>query len=144
MHRRVRVVPLLVVLAAACLGCGKGIYPVAGKVVWKDGAPATELKNGHVVFESTTEESTARGIVQSDGSFRLTTLHANDGALVGPHRIFILEVRGLLHPRSDDGILAPGKMDERFSDPSVADLTAVVEPRKNNKVVLTVARRKRK
>lgn len=142
MRQRVRVVPLFAVLAAACLGCGQGIHPVAGKVVWKDGAPATELKDGQVVFESTTEESTARGVIQSDGSFRLTTLKENDGALVGQHRVFLLEVRGELHPGSTDGILAPGKMDERFSDPSQSDLTGVVEPQKNE-ITLTVFLRQR-
>src|SRR5438067_1061279 len=75
--RRIAAVALLCLLGAA--GCGSGLYPVRGKVTYPDGKPVTE---GMVVFESKSEEArvTARGEIQSDGSFALSTHKPGDGA----------------------------------------------------------------
>src|SRR5262245_50245010 len=61
------------IFAALVCGCGTGLYPVEGRVVWKDGKPATELMNGRVVFDLPEKKTSALGIIQEDGSFILTT-----------------------------------------------------------------------
>jgi hypothetical protein len=50
---RRRAVSVSVALAAAALaGCGgERLYPIRGTLAWPDGAPATELANGVVVFQ---------------------------------------------------------------------------------------------
>src|SRR5262245_35616364 len=79
---------------SACLaGCGgDGIYPVEGKVVLADGSPATELKGALVTFNLPEKQTSARGNIQADGTFRLTTNRPDDGALAGEYKVLILEI----------------------------------------------------
>jgi hypothetical protein len=73
-------------------GCGnqRPAYPVEGKVVYPDGQPLTE---GTVEFETIEDIKTrlnARGEIQPDGTFRLTTYVDNDGAVAGEHRALVM------------------------------------------------------
>jgi hypothetical protein len=77
-----------------CLaGCSSGpkTYPVEGTVVFKDGTP---FPGGLVEFEPVTADPklrvNARGAVQPDGTFRLTTFKEGDGAVEGQHRAVVL------------------------------------------------------
>jgi hypothetical protein len=128
-------------LLLSLAGCAPGIYPVAGKVVWKDGAAATELVDGHIIFELPEEDLTARGIIQADGTFRMSTNTPSDGAREGEHQVSILELRGPARPGSESP--APGIMDARFSNPATSGLTANVKPG-NNQITLTVERAAKK
>src|SRR5262245_53344935 len=83
------------VVVAVCLmgleGCsGPGLYPVRGKILWEDGTPARELAGGLVICESATGAG-ARGDIEKDGSFQLGTHKPGDGALVGKHRVAVVE-----------------------------------------------------
>jgi len=119
-------------------GCGSGIYPVEGEVVWKDGSPAKQLQGSQVVFDLPEKQTTARGTIQADGTFRLTT-NNKDGALPGEYKVLILEVGRKSLGGADSTALAPGIMDSRYSDPSTTDLVATVKP-ETNKIKLTVER----
>ena len=120
-------------------GCGGGgPFPVEGKVVWKDGSPARELEGSQVVFDLSEKQTSARGIVQRDGTFRLTTNKPDDGALAGNHQVLIIETRKQLGG-PESGAIAPGAMDSRFSDPRTSGLTATVKPG-TNRITLTVER----
>jgi hypothetical protein len=124
-------------LTALLGGCGGGTYPVEGQVVWKDGSPAKELEGSFVLFEMPEKQTSAKGTIQADGSFQLTTNKTNDGALPGEHTVLVVEI-GRKHLGGPDGTaLAPGVMDARFSDPRTSGLKATVEPR-TNKITLTV------
>jgi hypothetical protein len=81
----------------AATGCGSTAYetaPVHGKVAI-DGKP---LFQGKVRFapiakgENTQVGKPAFGDIQSDGTYRLTTFKADDGAVVGDHWVTILNV----------------------------------------------------
>ena len=120
-------------------GCGSGIYPVEGQVVWKDGKPAKELQNGQVIFDLPEKQTSARGTIQADGSFQLTTKKANDGALPGEYKVMIVEVGRKSLGGPDASAIAPGAMDIKYSDPSSTDLKATVKPG-TNKITLTVER----
>jgi hypothetical protein len=87
---------LLCVGILALAGCGKVKFQVAhveGSVTC-NGRPVTA---GLVVFipAGTSSEKTdetgrsASGIIQSDGSYELTTYHEGDGAIVGTHTVQI-------------------------------------------------------
>ena len=74
------------------LGCDKGelpTYPVRGKVTFPDGTP---LEGGRVEFEpvDSAHHVSARGVIASDGTFRLGTFKPGDGALEGEHRAIVM------------------------------------------------------
>jgi hypothetical protein len=132
-----------VLLSAFLGGCGGGgPYPVEGQVVWEDGSPAKELAGSHVVFDLPEKHTSARGIVQADGTFRLTTTKPNDGALAGTYKVVVIETRKPLGGPDSDAI-APGVMDVRFYDPATSGLEATVKAG-TNKVTLTVGRARRR
>jgi hypothetical protein len=118
-------------------GCGNDIHPVEGKVVWKGGALAKELEGSHVVFELPEKKTSARGIIQADGTFRLSTHKPNDGAPSGEHKVLILEDRK--NANAEGTLLAPALLDPRFADLKTSGLTATVKPGANA-ITLTVER----
>jgi hypothetical protein len=79
---------LLGVVGTAILpGCGSNRMPTApvrGEV-WYKGKP---LSSGAVLFQPD-KGPVAQGLIQSDGTFRLSTYSANDGAVLGPHHVQI-------------------------------------------------------
>jgi len=82
-------VPLLacVLAALAIAGCGGSrlkTVPVEGKLAYKGEA----LKFGSVLFQPE-HGPPARGEIQPDGTFRLSTFGTNDGAVLGTHRVQI-------------------------------------------------------
>jgi hypothetical protein len=136
--------PAAALFLTTCLaGCGSDIYPVDGKVVWKDGSPAKELKNSLVIFNQAAKQTRAQGQIQEDGTFHLTTNKPNDGALVGEHEVLIIEVARKHLGGPDASALAPGAMDSRYSDPRTSGLTATVKPG-TNQITLTVDRYSRR
>src|SRR5262245_11755733 len=68
---------------------GPRLYPVAGRVVWEDGSAARELSGGLVAFESVEARMGARGEIDADGAFRVSTSRSGDGALEGRHRVLV-------------------------------------------------------
>jgi hypothetical protein len=74
-------------LLALVMGCGgkAATYPAGGKVTYPDGTP---LPGGWVTFRSMSGDRpvTARGVTQSDGTFKLSTFVSDDGAVLGNHR----------------------------------------------------------
>jgi hypothetical protein len=68
------------------VGCNRGpeIVPVTGKVLY-NGQP---LQFGSVTFQPVRGQP-ARGEIQSDGTFELSTFRPGDGAVVGAHKVKI-------------------------------------------------------
>lgn len=87
-------------------GCGsQTLFPVTGKVTHKDGKPVTA---GLVIFEPVNPTISARGEIQADGSFRLGTHGATDGAMEGDYKVLIAppplpeegkRLRSPIHPK---------------------------------------------
>ena len=127
----------VLLLIAFLSGCGNDIHPVEGQVVWKGGALAKELEGSHVVFELPEKKTSARGIIQADGTFRLSTHKPNDGAPSGEHKVLILEDRK--NANAEGTLLAPALLDPRFADLKTSGLTATVKPGPNT-ITLTVER----
>jgi hypothetical protein len=75
-------------LVAALAGCGGGMYPVRGTVTYDDGTPVTK---GLVVFERVSggPAVTARGQIQPDGRYELSTDKPGDGVPVGKYRVLL-------------------------------------------------------
>jgi hypothetical protein len=81
--------PIILVVLCGVTGCGGGLYPVRGKVVYEDGSPMTE---GFVICETRDGGPAvmARGEIHSDGTFRLGTVKPGDGARAGTYRVLVL------------------------------------------------------
>ncbi|MDZ7619622.1 MAG: hypothetical protein U1E05_21695 [Patescibacteria group bacterium] len=88
---------IVLLLAVGCQRAPEATYPVSG-MVQLDGRPLVLPErhySGTVVFASETtdargESYTARGLIASDGSYRLTTFHDGDGAVAGKHRVAVM------------------------------------------------------
>ena len=131
---------LALAFCAPCFtGCSSGIYPVEGQIVWKDGAPAKELHGGFVIFDLPEKQTSARGTIKEDGSFKLTTKRPDDGAFPGEYKVLVVEAARKALGGPDASAIAPGAMDSKYSDPSTTTLKTTIKP-EPNKITLTVDR----
>ena len=118
--------PRLIALALTAIllvpywGCGAGgtatpaLLPVKGKVTYK-GRPLT---NGMVRFEPEGYGRMARGKLQSDGTFVLTTLKDGDGVVAGHHRV---SITGFEKSLANDPAL------KKYTSPNTSRLTVEVD-----------------
>src|SRR5262249_37913654 len=91
---KARVLFLVVVAGAAFLaGCEPTLAPVKGRVTC-NGKPVAEAQ---ITFDPVPKNEGDRdagkpgtGFTDAAGNDRLTTFHAGDGALVGPHRVSVV------------------------------------------------------
>ncbi len=119
MWRGVLLVGLLVLA-----GCGGGrpkLYPVSGSVTVK-GKPA----DGAVVrlFPAAGGEHMPAGVVQPDGSFKLTTFEPGDGAPAGEYKLTVTWRPAKKTTMDPDG---PDKLAGRYADAGSSRLTAKVD-----------------
>jgi len=103
--------------ALSLSGCGDSglkVYSVKGKVVYSDGSP---MKEGTIEFEALEGEwkgRNARGRIDEDGGFELTTVQPGDGAVAGRHRAIVRE------PFRDVDVLEGEVMPKPIIDPRFA------------------------
>ena len=129
-----RMVGWFAVLALMSVGCGGGLQtvPVRGKVTFGDGGP---LKGGRVEFRSEAEATknlNARGEVDADGDFKLTTFVDGkelDGAVVGPHKVTVFPP-DYTQPASLDSQPPPSPVPQRYRSYDSSKLEVTVEPGK--------------
>lgn len=88
-HRITAVTLLIMTLACGCSDRQTPTWPVSGVVVLNDGTP---VQTGTVEFASDDGVHTARGSIQQDGSFRLTTFQDGDGAVTGFHDAVVIQM----------------------------------------------------
>ena len=85
-------------LVLGIVGCGgKDLHQVKGKVVYEDGSDISVLIGGLITFYPVDAEGTpvsARGEIQLDGSFRMSTYKEGDGVVSGK-RFLDFETSGL-------------------------------------------------
>lgn len=111
------------------LGCkqSEDLHPVRGKIVFEDGSP---VMFGDIEFQSTLEPINARGKIERDGSFVISTRGRNDGALEGPHKVVIVQAitnHFNLNVTHDHGhIIAP-----KYARYETTDLKVDVKPEEN-------------
>jgi len=116
-------------------GCGSGhpkTYPVRGKVVFPDGTPLTS--GGIVLFKSTAtgdQPVNARGRIQDDGTFRLSTFEEGDGAVGGMHQVLVRAQRDSAVYRQTGRIPKP-VIDSRFERYETSGLECTVEDGDND------------
>ena len=125
-------------------GCGPKRPPTAtvgGRVTYL-GKPVPE---GRIMFYPDDGRRPAMGVINSDGSYRLTTFDSKDGALLGRHRVTIKAVRvvggmpvnelggqpGNLSPSAAQLPTLEWIVPEKYSRPDSSPLKAEVKPGEN-------------
>lgn len=114
----------LVGLLAVAAGCGDGkprLYPVTGSVTVK-GRPA----DGAVVrlYPAAGGPHMPAGVVQADGSFKLTTFLPDDGAPAGDYKVTVTWRPAKKTTMDPDG---PDRLNGRYADAVSTRLTATVD-----------------
>lgn len=125
-------------LAVLCaIGCGPSrppAYPAKGRVVFRNGS---SVHVGTVELKSRDHRTQARGLIQPDGTFVLTTYEHEDGAVAGIHDAVVVQmlVAEDLKARTHGlfGIVHP-----RFASYATSGLTCEIEPSQRNEITLTV------
>jgi hypothetical protein len=125
--RRAVVIGGLMVLASVSTGCqGEpkwNLAPVEGTVTW-DGRP---LANMQVVFLADSDAGTvgprASGVTDAAGHYRLRTDNGDDGAVVGKHRVCVIDWQATPETPPEQKRVPPGY--ERFLE---TPLRAEVRP----------------
>jgi hypothetical protein len=118
-----------------CSGNGIATYAVEGIVTLEDGTP---LQTGTVEFNSLEHDLTASGSIQSDGTFRLTTYKAGDGAVSGDHDAVVVQLISTEDLPLHDHDHGP-TIDPKYSHYDSAGLRFTVHDDRTNavKIVLT-------
>jgi hypothetical protein len=119
-------VPMFLAIVACLSGCGDGrprTYPAGGRVVFADGAP---LQGGNIELapKEGTIKTSARAMIESDGTFRLSTFGDGDGALPGDYRVSIIPARH----RGEEPGKAARTMDGKYQSFDTSGLEANVSP----------------
>ena len=123
-------------LLATTLGCSDRLatYAVAGKVEFTTGGA---VHVGTIELKSREHGVQARGPIQSDGSFVLTTYQEGDGAVAGMHDCVVVQfvmtedIEG--HRSSTIGVVDP-----RFASYATSGLTIEVSATEPNTPVVAV------
>jgi hypothetical protein len=130
---------------AVTIGCGgNSPRPPMGKVSGKVTYDGTAVNQGRVTFTPVTGDgdsggTSAMGVIESDGSYSLTTFNTGDGALVGQHIVTVVvpteDIRELNKPRPDGSIpyiLPKELVPKRYTDPKLTPLRYTVEAGQNS------------
>ncbi len=104
---------------AGCRDNRPPTYRVDGKVAFADGSP---LRGGEVVFESVSLGIEARGTIDEEGRFQLTTFEPEDGAVEGEHLVLVFPARR----NADGGRRFEHSIDDKYLDYSTSDLRCQV------------------
>ena len=109
------------------VGCGDKV-PLRGTVTFTDGETAP---HGTVIFQK--DGFVARGEIQPDGSYRVSSAGVNDGLLPGEYSVHVQGITGM--PPVQLGATMPplpGLLHHpRYSDPETSGLSVTVPARGN-------------
>jgi hypothetical protein len=97
-------------VVAGCSGDQQPTAPVSGKVTFNGEAVTSGIISFSPIASETEGAKSAAGVVQSDGSYTLTTYADNDGAVIGKHRVLYSAAGGAL--TEEDTAAADASEDE--------------------------------
>lgn len=118
------------------LGCDSlpETVPVSGTVSYKD----SPLTFGSITFLPMSGGQPARGTIQSDGSYTLSTYKEDDGAVAGTHRVRIMcttaqDPSNPVEIGANDLVAGRLLIPRRYTQMGSSGLTADVQPSGENK-----------
>ena len=126
---------LAIVVAISGCSAKPELAAVEGRVNYK-GQP---LKFGTVMFQNVKGGQPAIGQIQPDGSFKLTTPKAGDGAKPGSYEVSVSCYENMdpaKAPVTDRGDMSPGKslVPQKYMMAATSGLTAEVKPEGNEPI----------
>lgn len=129
-------VGLGLLIACVFVGCDRNppTYPVSGKIHFPSGSP---VRMGTIETKSRELGINARGKIETDGSFTLTTFKPGDGAVAGLHDCVVVQlVIGEDLPKMGSTF---GVVDPRHNSYHSSGLTLEVKPEGPNNFRLEVS-----
>jgi hypothetical protein len=123
--------PLVLIAAVAVVGCGGESYPLApvsGRITLNDVA----LENARVGFEPVRQGEDLNagpgsyGTTDAEGRYRLVSLDGQEGAVIGPHRVWVRTFRAEEGPNGSIVTKTPERLPARYHTPT--ELTFTVPP----------------
>ena len=121
-------------LALIITGCGQpslGVYPVEGKLLIDD-QPAVRAS---IAFHSTdkTKVLCPVGVTDADGTYRLTTFAANDGAPAGGYIVTVIwpDESVVIDECERPSLTEHDRLGGRYANPRTSSLRATVRPEMN-------------
>ncbi len=134
-HRNVACRISLVALLSV-FGCGPNLpktYPVQGRVFFEDGK---NVEQGSVEFRldsaSDSQRTVARGKINPDGSFSLSTFEPGDGALPGIYKVIVQQM--VIAEGFKKGHQHGPRVPSRYAEYGNSGLTAEVKPEPKNMI----------
>ena len=128
---------LCLLICLVVVGCGKN-KRLVGKVTFTDGTPAP---SGMVVFRK--DNFMARGEIQPNGSYKMSSEGNNDGLPPGEYKVYIQGMAAMpasapTNPRLTTQMVLPVLLcDPKYTDPDTSGLTCTVPaPRNRFDIVL--------
>lgn len=108
-----------VVLTMLVSGCGGHDYPIAPVegVVTLDGEPLADAQVGFEPIRAARQAEAgfgSYGQTDAQGHYRLESLHGDQGAVVGKHRVSISTMRAEEGPNGEIKIVEPERVPERY------------------------------
>lgn len=135
-----RLNPKLLSLVLACcvtaIGCNRNpaTYPIKGKVQFPSGSA---VRMGTIETKSRELGLNARGIIQNDGTFELTTFTEGDGAVAGLHDVVVVQM--VMHGEEFSSKVSTfGMVDPKHNSYRTSGLSFEVKPEGPNEVLLKV------
>jgi hypothetical protein len=115
-------ISLLILLFAVLMffGCGNGFVPFGGKVTTPDDQPYTK---GYVIFSNGKES--ARGKLQSDGTYILDSLRDGDGLSPGNYQVYLADFKENIG--TDDNPIYHSDIDLKYENPETSGLSCEVK-----------------
>jgi hypothetical protein len=116
-------------------GCNRNppTYPVTGKVRFPSGVP---VRMGTIETKARELGTIARGTIESDGTFRLSTFEPDDGAVAGIHDCVVVQM--VIAEKIGGRGSTYGVVDPKHNSYRTSGLTIEVDPNKANEFLLEV------
>jgi hypothetical protein len=119
MFRKIFSVGLLFSLLFLFFGCGGKFVPFSGKVTTSDGQPFTK---GYVIFSNGIVS--ARGQLQSDGTYKLDSLKDGDGLEAGLYQVYLSGFQD--NVGTEDEPVYKSDIDLKYESPETSGLSCEV------------------
>ena len=112
-------------------GCSRGprLYPAGGTVTFRDGTP---VRSGKLEFRSVDTQMTARAKIDQDGSFRVTTFEAFDGAVAGKHEVVLIQTMVVANVNEKEHQEHSRMIDKKYGRYDTSGLEITIDPSGDN------------
>ena len=105
-------------------GCSSKTVPVNGRVKLTDGSDPSALAGYEVSLRAEAQKISGSGEIRPDGTFKISTYGADDGAVPGRHQVAVTP------PQSPDPDKPPPKpvIPKKYFDFPSSELTVDIQP----------------